>query len=65
MKTLSRRGLLAVVAVLLMVAPACSRVERVTVDGVDCVVAKSGKSIRALDCNWPNEDNTNSTDSPQ
>ena len=69
----SRRTRLAVVvlAVLSLVfSSGCTRVERVNVEGVDCVVAKSGKSVRALDCNWPNEDDTSprneaDTDSPQ
>lgn len=59
------RAILGAAALILLVAPACTRVERVTVEGVDCVVAKSGKSIRALDCNWPNEDDTNSPESPE
>ena len=58
---MSRRTMLAAVALALLVAPGCTRVERVDVEGVDCVVAKApAGNVRALDCNWPNEDDTNS-----
>lgn len=63
--TSTRRSAFAVAGLILLAAPACTRVERIEVEGVDCVVAKSGRSIRALDCNWPNEDDTNSPNSPQ
>jgi len=41
----------------LLVAPACSRTARQTIEGVDCIVVKSPVGvIRALDCNWPTEE---------
>ena len=61
MKHRSRRTVFAVALLILLTAPACTRVERTTVDGIDCVVVKApAGNVRALDCNWPNEDDTNS-----
>ena len=60
--TRTRRSAFAGAALLLLLLTACTKLERVTVEGVDCVVAKRGKAVQALDCNWPNEDDTNSTD---
>ena len=49
----SKRGL-ALVGVALVLLPACSRVERENVDGVDCVIVKSPiGQPRHVDCDWP------------
>ena len=53
----ARVGLIGLVLVTLVAAPACSRVERQNVDGVDCVVIKSPiGQPKDVDCDWPAED---------
>ncbi len=53
----TRLALVGLVGLTLIAAPACSRVERENVDGVDCVVVKSPiGQPRHVDCDWPAED---------
>ena len=61
-----RKRVLALAGVALVLLPACSRVERQNVDGVDCVVVKSPiGQPRHVDCDWPaDEPRPEISDSP-